>query len=144
MCVVYMGTISLVFVFAPRLFLLVFFKHGAELSTSSMDLAAVEAVAVRLMRFVAAYNLIDACIIIFVSVLRGAGDTRFVMKVSIFMATSLAAGTWLGVGQLGWNIYGAWWYITAWLWVLAGIYYMRYRAGHWKAMRVIDQIHGHP
>ena len=143
MCVAYMGTISLLFVLAPRLFLLVFFKHEAELSASGMDLAAVEGMAVRLMRFVAAYNLIDACIIIFVSVLRGAGDTKFVMKVSMFMATALAAGNWRGVGRLGWNIYGAWWYITIWLWVLAGIYYMRYRAGHWKGMRVIEQVHGH-
>jgi MATE family multidrug resistance protein len=143
MCVAYMGTISLMFVLVPRLFLLVFFEHGAELSTSGIELASVEAIAVRLMRFVAAYNLLDACIIIYVSVLRGAGDTRFVMKVSMFMATSLAAGTWLGVGHLGWNIYGAWWYITIWLWAVAGIYYLRYRAGHWKSMRVIDQVHGH-
>jgi MATE family multidrug resistance protein len=144
LCVAYMGTISLLFVAVPRLFLLVFFQQGAELSPGDADLPVVEAIAVRLMRFVATYNLTDACIIIFVSVLRGAGDTRFVMKVSMFMATSLAAGTWLGVTHLGWNIFSAWWYITIWLWLVAGIYLLRYRAGHWKSMRVIDQVHGHP
>jgi MATE family multidrug resistance protein len=142
MCVAYMGTISLLFVLVPRMFLLVFFKHNSAESAGGAQLVVVEALAVHLMRFVAAYNLLDACIIIFVSALRGAGDTRFVMKVSMVMATALAAGTWLGVTHLGWNLYAAWWYITIWLWLVAGIYYLRYRAGHWKSMRVIEQVHG--
>jgi MATE family multidrug resistance protein len=141
LCVAYMGTISLMFVITPGLFLQGFFLHGAEAAAST---AGVRSLTVQLMRFVAAYNLFDAVVIIFVSVLRGAGDTRFVMRMSIYMATTLAAGTGIGVELLNWNVYGAWWYITAWVWALAAVYYLRYRTERWKAMRVIDQVHhGH-
>jgi multidrug resistance protein, MATE family len=145
MCLAYMGTISLLFVVTPRLFLQAFFRHSGEIVAAAVtDSAAIEALAVELMRFVAAYNLFDAAVIIYVSVLRGAGDTRFVMKISMVMATALAAVTWLGVELLAWDVYGAWWYITVWVWALAAVYYLRYRTGRWKTMRVIDQVHhGH-
>jgi hypothetical protein len=65
-----MGTISLLFALAPRLFLQVFFKHGHEVAASGVDLAAMQALAVQLMRFVAAYNLLDAGVIIFVLAIR--------------------------------------------------------------------------
>jgi MATE family multidrug resistance protein len=141
LCVAYMGTISLLFVLTPRLFLQGFFAHGAE---TGAGLQGVEALTIELMRFVAAYNLFDAVVIIFVSVLRGAGDTRFVMAVSICMASLLAGGTALMVLYLGADVYGAWWFITVWVWALALVYFLRYRGGRWKSMRVIDQVHhGH-
>jgi MATE family multidrug resistance protein len=145
LCIAYMGTISLLFVITPGIFLQGFFLHGAEGATSAAASAVgVRALTIQLMRFVAAYNLLDAVVIIYVSVLRGAGDTRFVMKMSICMATLLAAGSWVGVERLGWNVYGAWWFITVWVWALAAVYYLRYRTGRWKSMRVIDQVHhGH-
>jgi MATE family multidrug resistance protein len=141
LCVAYMGTISLMFVLTPRLFLQGFFAHGAE---AGVGLQGVEALTIELMRFVAAYNLFDAVVIIFVSVLRGAGDTRFVMAVSVCMASLLAGGTALAVLYLGADVYGAWWFITVWVWALALVYFLRYRGGRWKSMRVIDQVHhGH-
>ena len=140
---VYMGVISLVFVLAPRLFLQTFFTHGeAPAATASIPAGVdVEAMTSYLMRFVAAYNMFDAAVIIFVSVLRGAGDTRFVMFVSCFMSILMAIGTSLGVHVLDFSVYGAWWFIAIWVGALAVIYVARYRTGKWQAMRVIDQIH---
>ncbi len=140
LCVAYMGTISLIFVVSPGVFLHGFFLHGPEGSAAATD-EAVRSLTIRLMQFVAAYNLFDAVVIIFVSVLRGAGDTRFVMLMSLGMASILAGGTALGVLWLHWDVYGAWWFITAWVWALAAVYFLRYRTGKWKSMRVIDQIH---
>jgi MATE family multidrug resistance protein len=141
MALAYMGGISLLFVLAPRLFLQGFFTHSAGMAA---DPAGVEQLAIELLRFVAAYNMFDAAVIIFVSVLRGAGDTRFVMRLSTFMASLLTAGTVLGVYQLGMNVYEAWTYITVWVWALGVIYYLRYRRGLWRQMRVIEQVHhGH-
>lgn len=140
LCLAYMGSISLLFVATPGIFLQGFFlEHAGE----AADAPAVWALTVQLMRFVAAYNLFDAVAIIFVSVLRGAGDTRFVMFVSICMASLLAGGTALGILELGMNVYGAWWFVTAWVWTLAAVYYLRYRTGRWRAMRVIEQVHHH-
>jgi MATE family multidrug resistance protein len=134
----YMGTISLTFILAPRLFLQSFFAHG-----DAAAVTGVEALTIVLMRFVAAYNMFDAAVIIFVSVLRGAGDTRFVMKVSGCMASLLAVGTAVGVNYLAMDIYGAWWFITVWIWALGVIYVLRYHQGKWRMMRVIDQVHHH-
>jgi multidrug resistance protein, MATE family len=112
--------------------------HASGVAT---DAAGVEALSIELLRFVAAYNMFDAAVIIFVSVLRGAGDTRFVMRLSICMASLLASGTALGVYRLGMNVYGAWTFITVWVWALGLIYLLRYRSGRWSEMRVIDQVH---
>jgi MATE family multidrug resistance protein len=141
MALAYMGGISLLFVLAPRLFLQGFFTHSAGMAAEA---AGVEQLAIELLRFVAAYNMFDAAVIIFVSVLRGAGDTKFVMRLSAFMASLLAAGTVLGVYQLGMNVYAAWTFIAVWVWALGAIYYFRYRSGPWREMRVIEQVHhGH-
>jgi len=133
----YMGIISLVFVLAPRVFLQTFFSHGE----GDEAIGGVEAMTVRLMRFVAAYNMFDAAVIIFVSVLRGAGDTRFVMIASSSMSILMTVGTYIAVHMLHISVYGAWWFIAIWIFALAVIYAARYRTGKWQAMRVIDQIH---
>ncbi|MCC6494145.1 MAG: MATE family efflux transporter [Pirellulales bacterium] len=140
LCLAYMGTISLLFILTPGMFLQGFFlDHAGE----TADAATVRALTVELMRFVAAYNLFDAAVIIFVSVLRGAGDTRFVMLVSMCMASLLAGGTLAGILAFNMNVYGAWWYITVWVWGLAAVYILRYRSGRWRSMRVIEQVHHH-
>jgi hypothetical protein len=38
-------------------------------------------------------------------------------------------------------VYGCWTIITAWIWLLAATYVLRYRQGRWQSMRVIDQQH---
>ncbi|HYO25933.1 MAG TPA: MATE family efflux transporter [Lacipirellulaceae bacterium] len=134
----YMGLLSLLFVLAPGVFLRWF--ASAELA------AAEEALAVRelslvLMRFVAAYNLFDATLIIFSSVLRGAGDTKFIMRLSTVSAGVLIAATSAAVELLGVGIHGCWAIITVWIWLLAAAYIVRYRQGQWRSMRVIDQTH---
>jgi len=40
-------------------------------------------------------------------------------------------------------VHGAWWFITVWVWALGVIYFVRYRSGRWKSMRVIEQVHHH-
>jgi MATE family multidrug resistance protein len=147
----YMGLISLLFVLTPGVFLQSFVTHGqllaAGAATTTDTLATQEAIrelAVDLLRFVAAYNLFDAVVIVFVSVLRGAGDTRFIMIVSMIMATTLAAATWLSVDVLRFDVYGCWAIITGWIWVMGVVYIARFLQGKWRSMRVIDQQHHFP
>ena len=136
----YMGLMSLLFSLTPNLFLSSFFTHGE----AAINELPVRALAIELLRFVAAYNIFDAAIIIFVSVLRGAGDTRFVMFTSGFMATVLGLGSYIGIKYLHIDVYAAWTFVTVWIWVLAVIYVIRYRQGKWRAMRVIEQLHAAP
>jgi MATE family multidrug resistance protein len=137
----YMLLMSLLFSLAPNVFLSGFFSHDA---IDAADQLAVRQLAIKLLLFVSAYNICDAAIIIFVSVLRGAGDTRFVMFVSAVMAAILAGTTWLGVEKWKLDVYALWTLITVWVYALAVIYVLRYYQGKWRAMRVIDQVHAHP
>jgi len=133
----YMGLISLLLVALPSLFLQIYNVEAVAVAEHE----AVQTLAMQLMRFVAAYNMFDATLIIFTSVLRGAGDTKFIMRVSMVGATALVAATWLAVEGFGANVYGCWAIITIWIWLLAATYIVRYRQGSWQSMRVIDQTH---
>jgi MATE family multidrug resistance protein len=134
----YMGLISALFVAAPGVFLRWFVNEEFGIAAQS---EAVRQLAVHLMLYVAAYNMFDATLIIFSSVLRGAGDTDFIMRLSIASAAALIGATWLAIERLGARIDGCWVIITVWIWLLAVIYLVRYRQGKWQTMRVIDQTH---
>lgn len=130
MCVLYVGV--------PGVFLEPFFA-GSELSIdAAADNAEIYATARRLLWFVAAYTLLDAVQMIYVHALKGAGDTRYIMFVSITTAALLTGATWLAVAEFRANVYVCWGLISAWVAALAIIYRRRYRQGQWRAMRVIS------
>ncbi len=134
----YMGLISLLFVATPGVFLQGFAVHAESATRNDGE---IRALAITLMRYVAAYNIFDATIIVLASVLRGAGDTRFIMKVSIVSAISIIGATWYAVDVANFDVYGCWTIITVWIWLLAVAYFLRHRQGKWKSMRVIEQKH---
>lgn len=134
----YMAAISTLFVAAPNLFLGGFFSLEPKPGVSSTDVLLV---ARRLLWFVAAYNLFDATLIVFVSALKGAGDTRFIMRVSLAMMVLLAGSTWLAVRVAHTGVYQCWGIITAVVWIMAAVYAARFRHGAWKSMRVIELQH---
>jgi MATE family multidrug resistance protein len=131
----YMAAISALYLLTPELFLLGF---SADAATSA-ETVAVYPLAVTLLRFVAAYNLLDATFMIFVNAIKGAGDTVFVLRVSLVLAALLASFSWLSVEVWGLGVYGCWVLITAWIWIAAVTFYARFRQGKWRSMRVIDQ-----
>lgn len=135
-----MALISVLYLVVPNLFLFGFFA-GAE---STSHERSVRELAITLLRFVAAYNLLDATLMVFVSAVKGAGDTRFVLRVSFVMAIALAGLSWLGVEVWQFGIYGCWTLITGWVWTLGVIYFVRFLQGKWRKMRVIEQTHIEP
>ncbi len=131
----YMACISLLYLAVPDLFLASFFAGDRSPETRE----AVRHLAVGLLRFVAAYNLLDAALMVFSSAIKGAGDTRFVLKVSLVMATALSLLSWLAVEKLRLSVYGCWALITLWIWVLGVVFLWRFLGGKWRSMRVIEQ-----
>jgi MATE family multidrug resistance protein len=133
LAVAYMLLVSLLYVAVPDLFLYGFFAsegvQGAE---------ETRAIAVVLLRYVAAYNLFDALNLVFVSAIKGAGDTRFVFAVSLAMAIVLAAGTWVGLAVFDVGLHGCWALVTVWISLLGLIYLARFLNGRWRTMRVIE------
>ncbi len=131
----YMAGISALYLFAPGLFL-----HGfaADAAAASAQAAAVYPLAVTLLRFVAAYNLLDATFMIFVSAIKGAGDTVFVLRVSLVLAILLAGLSYASVEVWHLGVYGCWALVTGWVWIAAIAFYLRFRQGKWRSMRVIE------
>ncbi|MDC0936690.1 MATE family efflux transporter [Pirellulales bacterium] len=132
----YMGCVSLLYLFIPEAFLYGFFLY-ADYSPELRD--EVYTMAINLLRFVAAYNMFDAVLMVFVNALKGAGDTRYILKASFVMAIALAALTWTCVEELQWGIYPCWAVVTVWVWGFGVIFWLRFRGGKWKSMRVIEQ-----
>lgn len=133
----YMLLISTAYVLTPDLFLYGFFQ-GVEPTLA--DQAAVRYLGERLLIYVAAYNLFDAAAIVFVNAIKGAGDTQFVLGVSIVMATLLAAASWFGVERLKVDIHGCWAILTVWIWLFGMTFFLRFVQGRWRKMRVIEQV----
>jgi MATE family multidrug resistance protein len=92
-----------------------------------------------LLVFIAGYCVFDSFQVIFSGVLKGAGDTHFVLlghAVGGFGTVGLAV---LGQKLFGWDGLFYWWgVISVWVFVLAIIFTGRYLHGGWKTKRVIE------
>lgn len=131
----YIGFISVLYVFTPDLFLDPFLNGN---HADVKEKAALRTMASNLLCIVAAYNLMDATFMVFVSAVKGAGDTRFVMIVSVLMGILLATLSWLTIEVLQLNIYGCWMAVTAWICAMGVIFLIRFLGGKWRSMRVIE------
>ena len=98
----------------------------------------VRALAPVLLRFVAVYCLFDATSLVFSCALRGAGDTRFVTYAALTISwLVLIVPTWAAC-EYGWGLLWAWSFASAYIMLLAVVFYLRFRQGAWRSMRVIE------
>jgi MATE family multidrug resistance protein len=92
-----------------------------------------------LLYFIAAYCVFDSFQVIFSGVLKGAGDTLFVLlghAIAGFGTVGLAI---VGQKLFGWDGLYYWWgVISVWVVLLAIIFTARYLHGGWKTKRVIE------
>jgi MATE family multidrug resistance protein len=101
--------------------------------------ADVQGRIVLLLQFVAVYCLFDAVNLVFAFALRGAGDTRFVMLVSVIVCWPLLVlPAWLS-WKFGWGLYWSWAFASLYVLVISTIYLARFLQGKWRTMRVIEQ-----
>jgi MATE family multidrug resistance protein len=135
MCFTYMALVSLAYVTIPGVLLFPFAKYA-----DAAEFAAVGQLAARLLWFVAFYSLFDTGNIIFSATLKGAGDTRFVMLMSIGLSWVLFVIPSYLVVKFGWGLYTAWGFATAYVSVLALVFLGRVMQGKWKSMRVIEKV----
>ena len=131
----YMATISVLYVCLPDVFLYGFFVGSQQSLADQLD---VKNMAITLLWYVAAYNLFDAGLVIFCNAIKGAGDTLFILYVSLIMGLLLAAASWYLVEVWHVGIYGCWMLITGWVWVGGVLFLLRFLQGKWKHMRVIE------
>lgn len=131
---VWVGVMSVLYLFAPAIFLWPF-DAGSE----NADWPEMSRQIVILLRFVVLYAFFDATAFVTNSALGGAGDTRVPLRWMLALSISvLVLPTWIGLRFLGGGLYTAWTCLTVYLGVLAVAYTWRFRSGHWRHMRVIE------
>jgi multidrug resistance protein, MATE family len=133
----YTGLFAVLYVAIPDSFLVLHTAFAGE------DFSAVRETTIVLLRFVALYCFFDATQIVLIGALRGAGDTRFILLASSLISiVGVTIGRWCerafdwterGIGLWGW-----WWVLTGWIFVLGIVYMLRFLGGKWKSMRVIE------
>lgn len=129
----YMGMIALMYVTAPDLILM-----GHAAGSSPEDFAKLRDTTVVLLRFVAAYCLFDAMNVIFASALKGAGDTRFIMLVSLVVTPFPLLAAWAGMRFADGGLIWCWVIATLWVSSVGLLYGARFLNGQWRDMRVIE------
>ncbi len=131
----YMFAIAAAYVLVPDLFVAPF-AHNAD----PQSFGEIYRYALILLRFVAVYSLFDAMNIIFCSAIKGAGDTRYVMFVTVLLSVFvLIVPVYLVIEVLEFGLMFAWVLATAYVSLLGVIFYFRFLGGKWKSMRVIEQ-----
>jgi MATE family multidrug resistance protein len=132
---IYTAVFAAAYFVAPNLFL---FAHETE----GGEFFKIKELVILYLKFVAVYCIFDTIQIVFVSAIKGAGDTRFVVIVTIITALFFVIGGSLGATQFSEPIAKVnWWWIslTGWLVMLSIAYGLRFRQGKWKSMSVIER-----
>jgi MATE family multidrug resistance protein len=133
----YMGSMALLFLFAPETLMDLFRERGV----SPAEYAPIREMGSFILRVMAAYTLFDSIGLVFSAVLKGAGDTIFVM----WMVGGLSFGVmiipvWLIMQlQVENGLMAAWFLAAAYTFTSAVAFYLRYRQGSWRSMQVIEK-----
>ena len=132
--VIYTAVFAVLYVVLPDAFLV---AH----STESGDFKEIHGMVLLYLKFVAVYCIFDSIQIVFVSAIKGAGDTRFVVVVTL-----ISSAIFVVAGSLGSRLFEApeskvncWWTCLAgWVLMLCVAYGARFLQGKWKSMSVIE------
>ena len=128
---IYMFVIAVLFVALPDLFLIPY-TWGEN---KNLDFLADAKI---LLRFVAAYTLFDAMIVVFAGALRGAGDTKFIMITTLLLAFGIIIiPTYVACKYLNFGLYTVWTFVSLYV-ILSGIIlYLRFKSNIWQKIEVV-------
>ena len=132
---IYMIAMAAAYVLVPDVFVAPF-----ALRADSGRFSEIYGYSVILLRFVAVYSVFDTMNIIFCSAIKGAGDTRYVMLVTVILSVfAFVVPVYLAVVVLKFGLMIAWVFATVYIILLGFIFYFRFLGGKWKTMRVIER-----
>ena len=132
----YIAAVDLVFIFFPQALINIFVPEGA----SADQWLPVFDRALVIMRIMACYLLLDALYMVFAGVLKGAGDTRYLMVSLLTAATCcFLAPLYIGIEFFEMGVYFAWACVLNFVLSLFLFTGIRYRLGRWETMSVIRE-----
>ena len=135
MTLVYMLSIAAAYVLVPDIFVAPF-----ALRADPGGFSEIYGYSVILLRFVAVYSVFDTMNIIFCSAIKGAGDTRYVMLVTVILSVFVfIVPVYLAVVVFEYGLMVAWVFATVLYHLARLVFYLRFLGGKWKTMRVIER-----
>lgn len=87
----------------------------------------------------ALYVWMEAVMVGLCGALRGAGDTFWAMCISVTLHWLMVGLLYVMFNVLNFSAKLAWVALIVWIMLFAYVFYLRYRGGKWREMRVIDQ-----
>ncbi|MBU1767153.1 MAG: MATE family efflux transporter, partial [Candidatus Omnitrophica bacterium] len=136
MTIVYTTIIAFFYMVMPDIFLKPF---AAQANPETFE--SIRQIARVLLRFVAIYAIFDTLNIVFSSAIKGAGDTRFVLKMIIVLSSLLLViPSYIAVIIFHKGVYTAWTIFTFYVIALGFAFLLRFIQGKWRTMRVIEEV----
>ncbi|MCF7949979.1 MAG: hypothetical protein K9M94_15430, partial [Spirochaetia bacterium] len=129
---VYSFSIMILFIVAARPLVAVFIPGLGSGSTE------VSSMAVIMLRLASFYVLADSAQLVFTGALRGAGDTRWVMIVSVALHWAFAGVALVLIKVLEVDPVIAWLAFIGFIIVMGTSMFLRFRGGKWKDIKMID------
>ena len=133
-CELWLLTMAVLFATASAPLMAIFAGQGPE-SAAIIETGSV------IMKFVAAYCIIDAANIVFSGVLAAAGDTRWVARAFFFWTCAFVAALWLADALLP-GLFLEWGLATLYILATAVAWTVRVQSGAWKRARVLTDSRG--
>lgn len=129
---VYSGFMVLLFVFGTR------YLVGAFASGIGGNAAQIASLAVVMLRLAALYTLADSAQLVFTGALRGAGDTRWVMRMSIGLHWVFSGVAIFLIRFIQADPVTVWMVFIAFVMGLGLVMFLRFRGGKWRQIELIS------
>jgi len=105
---------------------------------TTADFDKVFPLAVSMVRLAALYVMADAMFIVFGGALRGAGDTFWAMCISVSLHWILVSVLYVLLKVYAVGAFGAWLAMCMIFMTFSMVFYLRYRGGKWRSLRVVE------
>lgn len=100
--------------------------------------AEVFPLTVSMLRLAALYVMADALFLVFGGALRGAGDTFWAMCISVTYHWILVSVLYLLLNWFNTTAFKAWFVLCIVFMMFSFTFYLRYRSGKWRSLRVVE------
>ena len=128
----YTGSMALLFFFYPDPLINLFARSGDAGQAETMEVVRL------FMKFIAAFTMFDATVIVFSGAIKGAGDTKFAMYANVGLAFALCVLPCIIAWKMQWSANAYWIILDIYITTCAMVFVWRYIQGKWKKMHVIE------